>query len=211
MVDLIRAFIAIELSLEIKAQLGILQERLKQFDAAVKWVKPDSMHLTLKFLGNISTSLISPLKDALETIGRETTSFQITLSKIGTFGKTDHPRVIWVGVKKGEKEILEIKRKLEERLEKIGIPLERRPYHVHLTLGRMKSSKNKELKKAVASLNADSSTTAKMTAFNVQLFKSAFTPKGAIHTCLGLATFTPTVIQRDLPIKISTSYSSTDR
>lgn len=190
MVDLIRTFIAIELSPEIKVKLDILQERLKQSGATVKWVNPDSMHLTLKFLGNISTSLILSLKDVLESIGRETTSFQIAFSKIGTFGKTDHPRVIWVGVEEGEKEILEIKRKLEERLEKIDIPLESRPYHAHLTLGRVKFSKNENLKKAVDLLNADLSTTAKMTVSNVQLLKSTLTPKGAIYTCLSLATFT---------------------
>lgn len=189
MVDLIRTFIAIELSKEIKAKLGILQERLKQSGATVKWVEPDSMHLTLKFLGNISTSLVPSLKDALEGIGRETTSFQITFSKIGTFGKTDHPRVIWVGVEEGEKEILEIKRKLEEKLEKINIPLESRPYHAHLTLGRVKSSKSEGLKKAVDSLNTDLSATAKMTVSNIQLLKSALTPKKAIYTCLSLATF----------------------
>lgn len=190
MVDLIRAFIAIELSKEVKAQLVILQERLKQSGATVKWVKPDSMHLTLKFLGNISPSLVSPLKDMLEAIGRETTSFQIALSKVGTFGKADHPRVIWVGVEEGEEKILEIKRKLEERSEKLDIPLESRSYHAHLTLGRVKSSKNEELKKAVDSLNTDLSATAKMTVSNVQLFKSALTPQGALYTCLSLATFT---------------------
>lgn len=192
MVEAIRAFIAIELSKEIKTKLGILQESLKKSNALVKWVNPDCIHLTLKFLGNISPSLILPIKEVLDDIAKETASFQIAISKIGTFPKIDYPRVIWVGIEEGENKILEINCKLEERLEKIGLPRESRPYRPHLTLGRVKSSKNKgKLKKSIEELNKDLTTTVKMTVFNIKLFKSTLTPKGAIYTCLILATFAP--------------------
>ena len=243
MVDTIRAFIAIELSKEIKVKLGVFQEtiactsastkgslpsevlyfpkrqeRLKKSGAdvnpvrnintsddknkisnGVKWVKPDGIHLTLKFLGNIPTSKISLIKEVLDSIAKETVSFQIALSKIGAFPKIDYPRVIWVGLEEGKDKTIELNRKLEERLEKIGFPKESRSFQPHLTLGRVKSSKNKGgLKKSIELLNRDlppllscesKKGGAKMTVSEIKLFKSTLTPKGAIYTCLCQATF----------------------
>lgn len=195
--ETIRTFIAIELSKEIRQGLGALQEKLKKSNADVRWVKPDSSHLTLKFLGNISTSLVEPIKEVLDGIARETAPFQIALSKIGAFPiprraqEIDYPRVIWVGLEEEKNEVSEIREKLEERLEKIGLEKETRPFHPHLTLGRVKSSKNKaELKKSVEELNkglaypAGHKPTAKMIASEIKLLRSTLTPKGAIYTCL---------------------------
>ncbi len=198
MVDTIRAFIAIELSKEIKAKLSVFQERLEKSGADVKWVKPDGVHLTLKFLGNIPTSKVSLIKEVLDSIAKEIVSFQIALSKIGAFPKIDYPRVIWVGLEEGKDKTIELNRKLEERLEKIGFPKESRSFQPHLTLGRVKSSKNKgELKKSVETLNRDLTTEARMTVSEIKLFKSTLIPKGAIYTCL-------------CQVKLAGFYSSTD-
>ncbi len=189
--DTIRAFIAIELSKEIKEELAAFQEELKKSGADVRWVKPDGLHLTLKFLGTIFSSKTGEIKEVLQGIAKETTSFQIALSKIGAFPKIDYPRVIWIGAEEEENRISEIKDKLEKRLERIGFHKESRLYQPHLTLGRVKSSKNKtELSKNVETLNRELiTTTAKMTVSDIRLFKSTLTPKGAIYDCLCQAAF----------------------
>ena len=189
--DTIRTFIAIELSEEIREELGTLQEKLKKCNADVIWVKPDSLHLTLKFLGKISISLVESIKEVLDGVARETASFQIVLSKIGAFPKIDSPRVIWVGLEQGENEVSQISEKLEERLEKISFEKETRPLHPHLTLGRVKSSKNRgELKKSIEEINKGLVPAAKMTVPEIKLFRSTLTPKGAIYTCLSQSSFT---------------------
>ncbi len=190
MAEIIRAFIAIELNKEIKAKLDAFQERLKESCADVKWVNPDSIHLTLKFLGNIPPSSVKQVKEILNNVAKKTAPFAIAFSKIGAFPKMDYPRVIWVGMEEGRNNIIELNRNLEDKLEKIGVVKEARPFEPHLTLGRVKSPKNKEeLKKIAESLNRSLTTAAKMRVSGITLFKSALSSKGAIYTPLSHATF----------------------
>src|SRR3990167_7792589 len=119
-----RTFIAIELPSEIKDSLRRLQEKLKASKADVKWVEPNNIHLTLKFLGEIEDKKLEKITQIIDDTAKEKNKFQIHISSLGAFPKIDFPRVIWVGVETGDKETKQVAEELEEKTAKIGIPKE---------------------------------------------------------------------------------------
>lgn len=148
----IRIFIAIELTSEIRKELAAVQDKLKKCRADVRWVEPNNIHLTLRFLGYISESQLKNVFKATGLAVRGISPFHLSFSGWGAFPVLDNPRVIWVGVKEGAEILSRINRNLEGILKRNGFPpvccagtgrAEKREYHPHLTLGRVKSSKNK--------------------------------------------------------------------
>jgi len=181
-----RTFIAIELSDEIREALAQIQSHLKYSSADVKWVEKNNIHLTLKFLGEIDEKKCEKVKTALDEVAKDVKQFEISLKDIGAFPSIGSPRVIWVGLDKGAKESTELARKIDDALSKIGFEKETRPFAAHLTIGRVRSPKNKEtLKAKILSLQGPGSGSQgpeKIT--SVILFQSTLTPKGPIYSKL---------------------------
>lgn len=179
-----RAFIAIELSPEIKDSLAQIESHLKYSGADVKWVEKDNIHLTLKFLGEITEEKAEKIKSILDEIAKFTKSFEISMKDIGAFPKIEFPRVIWVGLDKGAAEAGILAEKIDDALSKIGFEKESRPFAAHLTIGRVKSPKNKQaLKEKVQSWTPNSGPRTQRIS-SVILFQSTLTPKGPIYTKL---------------------------
>ncbi|MCX5702566.1 MAG: RNA 2',3'-cyclic phosphodiesterase [Candidatus Omnitrophica bacterium] len=189
-----RAFIAIELSQEIKDSLSQLQERLKSSQADVKWVSPQNIHLTLKFLGEVDESKLEKIGEILETLKADKTPFYMRLSSVGAFPKTNYPRVIWAGIDKGDTETKEIAKFLEEKIAKLGIPAEDRPFSSHITIGRVKSGLNREglVKKLNESVNHFAKANLEFQVEKITLFKSTLTPKGPVYEILKEVSLTTT-------------------
>ena len=182
-----RAFIALELSEEIKKELSRLQEELKKTGADVKWAKPENIHLTLKFLGNVEENKIAQIKEILDGISSQNKPFEISLFKLGAFPSLNYPRVIWVGIDKGCAETEKIAALAEEKLENMGFGKEKRPFSAHLTLGRVRSGRNKAgLKEIISSLEVKPKSCA---IEGITLFQSTLTPRGSIYTPLHAAVF----------------------
>jgi 2'-5' RNA ligase len=179
----LRTFIAIELTNELHEELRILQQELKKSEIDAKWVSPENIHLTLKFLGNIDLNQAEQIKNILNEISKQSKPFYLNLSGIGVFPKLDHPRVLWVGVNEGKNESIEIAKKLEDDLEKIGFQKENRPFSPHLTLARIRSSKNKDKLKELAEQTSFTSNN-KVYVNKLTLFKSTLTPKGSVYSIL---------------------------
>ncbi|NOX98096.1 MAG: RNA 2',3'-cyclic phosphodiesterase [Nitrospirae bacterium] len=151
----IRTFIAIELSSEVRSKLTAIQEILKKSGAYVRWVEPGNIHLTLKFLGSVSPLRLEDVFNATDEAIEKTTPFLLSFSGLGAFPKLDNPRVVWVGAEEGGKILSRIQQRLETNLKRRGFPAEEREYHPHLTLGRVKSSKNKD--KLIEAIKAEKS------------------------------------------------------
>ena len=139
----LRTFIAIVLSDEIRNKLRQVTESLKEIDADVKYVKPENVHLTLKFLGYVNESRLEDIKVALETTLSGIRPFEVSFSGIGAFPNVSVPRVVWLGISRGGEELHGVRDRLEESLSRIGIEKEGREYHSHLTVGRVKSGRGR--------------------------------------------------------------------
>lgn len=180
-----RTFIAIELSDEIRSSLAQIESHLKYSGADVKWVDEKNIHLTLKFLGEIDEEKCDKIKAILDQIAGSTGSFEISVKDIGAFPKIDHPRVIWVGLDKGAAESKLLAEKIDETLSGIGFEKETRPFTAHLTIGRVRSSKNKQaLKEKIGSFGLQEARNKRQVVSSIILFQSKLTPKGPIYTKL---------------------------
>lgn len=182
-----RTFIAIELPKEIRDSLSSLQEELNASGADVRWVEPCNIHLTLKFLGEVDDKTLDKVIPILEEITKDRNSFYIRISSVGAFPKINFPRVIWVGIDRGDTETAQIAKSLEKEIAKIGIPAEDRPFSSHITIGRVKSGLNRNrLVNNLNSLGGDffRQGNPEFLATKITLFKSTLTPHGPIYEVL---------------------------
>lgn len=183
-----RTFIAIEISEEMRSALAQAEAHLKYAGADVKWVEPKNIHLTLKFLGEIDESKVGLVTAILDEIAGRTKSFDMTIKDIGAFPKIDFPRVVWVGLDKGALESTALAKEIDKRLVGIGFQEETRPFAAHLTIGRVRTPKNKEkLKDKMLDYKLQEVPPYKVA--SVILFQSTLTPTGSIYSKLHEARF----------------------
>ncbi len=179
----IRSFIAFELPEAVIALLGKVQQELKSLRLKVRWVRPENIHLTLKFLGNINPADIENIGGAMSDAAGDCAPFTLTVGGIGFFPGIKRPRIIWVGLGGEIQVLLNLQRNLADRLATVGFPKEKRSFKAHLTLGRIRQAVDpSEIGQAVQ-LFSDSGTQ-KMTADRVILFKSDLKPTGAVYSRL---------------------------
>ncbi len=180
---MIRSFLAIELPKPILRKIEEVQGDLRSTRADVRWVNPEKIHLTLKFFGNIEELRIEPIFKSIEEPIRNTLPFSLEVRGVGAFPHLRNPRVIWIGLVDGREVLVSFQKQIETQLEKIGFQPEDRPFHPHLTLGRMKSSRGKE--ELVGRMERHKEE--EFGDFQVErviLFKSDLKPSGPIYTLL---------------------------
>lgn len=188
----IRSFIAVSLPTEIKKQLENISQNLKNYlkssSSNITWVKPKSIHLTLKFLGNISESQTSPIMQKLDEIAKNTTPFRISIEGLGVFPNFSHPRVIWVGIKQGDAPICLLQRQVEDKLSDLGFRMEKKEFNAHFTLGRVKSIQSRSI--ISRSFHAiENQYIGTMIVNHINLMKSSLMSQGAVYDRLGTVLF----------------------
>lgn len=135
----IRTFIAVELSSTViaRAQEGI--KLLKTSGAEVGWVDREHMHLTLKFLGNVTDIETPDICRVVADAARQVEPFEIVFRGLGAFPRVSEPRTLWLGIEQGQEELGELHAAIEDALKKeMGFGKENRKFHPHLTLGRLR-------------------------------------------------------------------------
>lgn len=138
---MIRAFIAIQLSDQVRTSLAHIQSELQSANPDVKWVEPENLHLTLKFLGSVPAEKITYIQTAVESATANFPAFTITLTELGGFPRLERPKVIWTGAKM-TCDLSVLVKDLNVILEPFGISKEDRAFSAHITLGRVRSFKN---------------------------------------------------------------------
>ncbi len=185
----LRLFIAIELDDKVKQALDILQERLKRELPGLRWVKPNNIHLTLKFLGYTEEDKLPRLKEIVSKAAEETQSFTVTFSGLGAFPNTRNPRIIWVGVKEMSGALQTIVERLEKQVTALGLEAEKRSYKPHLTLGRVKERVGrKNFTDILAPFKNED--VGRVVVGEISLIRSDLTPKGPIYTTVHSAKLT---------------------
>ncbi|PYP84157.1 MAG: RNA 2',3'-cyclic phosphodiesterase [Candidatus Angelobacter sp. Gp1-AA117] len=128
-----RIFVALDIPEEIRTRLGEYIERVRHLAPDAPWVKPESLHVTLKFIGEAKDARVEEVKNVLKQIKAQ--PFDVTFPDVGFFPNHNSGRVFWAGVDGGEA-LPELAGSIDQALEKIGIEAEKRAYHPHLTLAR---------------------------------------------------------------------------
>ncbi len=180
---MIRTFVAVDLPPGVRGQLAGFMEKLKGSQAQVTWVKADRIHLTLKFLGNVSEDLIPAVSQALDRAGEAMEPFTVTAGGCGAFPSMKNMRVVWVGIESGFERLQRLQRMVEDVLSGLGFETEARPFKAHLTLGRVKGrTRLGRLQEALVAQKGF-----RTEAFDVSeivLYKSDLRPEGPRYTPL---------------------------
>ncbi len=186
----IRAFIAVELPGEVTPFLARLQNDLGKLEQApVKWVDPESIHLTLKFLGNIDAHKVDAIAAAISGAAKGIGPLRLRLGAPGTFPNVRAPRVICIGLEGQTDRLSALHRNIERALVPLGFSPEERRFSPHLTLGRVRDkaapNERRLLGEAVSSLKVETSPA--FEAMGVSLMRSTLTREGAIYDRLASA------------------------
>ena len=180
---MIRSFIAIDFPEETRKALEDIQKELKQCGAGVRWVKPSSIHLTLKFLGNIHPTQVEDIALAVPQEVRDEPPITLRAAGLGAFPSRRKPRVIWIGMEGEVQRLTRIQARVENALEPFGFVREKRPFQPHLTIGRVKDRRKLQaLIDAMAELKIPEFDSFDVT--EIILYKSDLRPTGAIYTKL---------------------------
>jgi len=182
--NVFRAFVAVDLNTEVLDQLAQVMDGLREeIGGTVRWIPVENMHLTLKFLGDVSLSNVEMLKKIIQTASAGHPMFAVSVGGVGAFPTVQQARVVWAGVE-GPAELMSVQRMIDLETARLGYASEPRPFKPHLTLGRVvRNISPKEALKIAQVLKE------KKVGFlgvaqvrEVHLYRSDLQPNGALYT-----------------------------
>ena len=178
----IRSFIAFDITNEeVLKHLSSVQERLVETGAHLKLVKPESIHITMRFLGNIQQDMIDRIHSKMKQVAF--TPFEAEIQGMGLFPSFEYVRVVWAGINKGVEQLGDIFNQLELGLRALGFRQGKKGFSPHITIARVKSNRNKaELVRCIRELTDYEFGILKVDC--LKLKKSVLTPKGPIYSVL---------------------------
>jgi 2'-5' RNA ligase len=185
----IRSFIAVEAPSDIQEALGRVQSQLRRTGARVGWTQPSNIHLTTHFLGDVRENDIPAISEVMARAAANAPPMELKVSGVGAFPRIGPPRTLWAGLEGDLDALSALQKAIEQALEEdLGIPPERREFHAHLTLGRVRSSRGaRELTDAMAAL--DAADLGRFTADEIVLFMSELRRGGSVYTPMARAKF----------------------
>ena len=186
----IRAFIAVELPPATRDMLaGVVRHLASRVDGGVRWTRPESLHLTLRFLGNIDAESVPAVSEAVSRCGAAARPFEIALGGMGGFERLRAMRVIWMSVVGDLEPLSDLYRSVEGELEKLGFAREHRAFRPHVTLGRVRDGapvpQRRAVAEALAAVELDAGPM--LPVESVSLIRSVMTPAGSEYTRLHTA------------------------
>ncbi|WP_322509636.1 RNA 2',3'-cyclic phosphodiesterase [Anaerolinea sp.] len=182
----IRAFVAIDLPEDLRHKLGEIMDSLKKkTPRAVRWVPPQNIHLTLKFLGNVSPNNLNTLTQMLRQEALRHSPMQFSVGGLGAFPSKQRPRVIWVGVH-APPALMDLQRCVDQETAVLGYPVEEREYSPHLTLGRVSQNVTalelRQIADALFDTHVGDLGVVRVT--EIRLYRSDLQPGGSVYTPL---------------------------
>jgi 2'-5' RNA ligase len=178
---MIRTFIALPTTEEVQQRLGEVRRALERANAEVKWDDAAKYHITLRFIGDIDESLIPSLEESLHSNLIALKSFSYAFAGLGVFPNEREPKVVWAGVDDA-RYIAVLQSRVEQSCSMMGLSAERRPFHPHITLGRMKGPRNRA--RLIEGINTVTFERISAVCNSVQIIKSDLRPEGSHYTIL---------------------------
>jgi RNA 2',3'-cyclic 3'-phosphodiesterase len=173
-----RLFVAINFTSKDRQRMGRAARRMRDAELPVRWVEPDQIHMTLKFLGEVRPERVEAVKLAVARVAAKTQSFTLRLGGSGAFPTTRRPKVIWLGVD-ASPELRCLKHDLEWELAPLGFAREVRAFHPHVTLGRARLDARAGDFRGFEDVVGATDFKAEITVRSVDLMKSTLSAKGA--------------------------------
>ena len=178
--EAVRTFICLQLPAFARDRLASTQQRLRASGAQVSWVRPQNIHLTLKFLGSVAADRLQDVVQAVKRGAVPAPPIPLELAALGCFPNRRAPRVVWAGLTQCPEELRNLQQRVEKELVAIGFPAESRPFSPHFTLGRVRSGRN--IRKLVAAIQAERLEPLRFQVAEVVVMASRLHPSGALYT-----------------------------
>jgi len=137
----IRAFIAVDLPGEVTEEIRLIQSRIKPHLDQVRWVRPENIHMTLKFLGDVERSVIESMSVGMTEVMRSEGPLSFSVGGVGGFPRTERARVVWLGVRGDIERLAVLQSAIEDVANSFGVAREKRSFRPHLTIGRARSGR----------------------------------------------------------------------
>jgi 2'-5' RNA ligase len=189
----IRSFVAIELPDDARQALADLQQDLKAQapPKAVRWTRPESIHLTLQFLGDVAPNQVEAIAAALRGVCAGRTPFSFQLREVGVFPNPNRPRVVWAGIAELSGALAALQKQVSQALVPLGFEPEKRGFTPHLTLGRAARNASRQELAELGDLitRFDVGVVGQVTVDHITLMKSDLKPSGAVYTPLAVLPF----------------------
>lgn len=177
----IRTFIALPTSADVQQQMSDIQAQLKNIQADVKWESRDKFHITIKFLGSTEQTAIESISSSLAKIAQKYSTFELQYQLLGVFPSLQNPRIVWIGTQTN-KVVMELQSDIEGACSEFGFAKEERTFHPHITLGRVKGTRN--LVRLTDAIKTITFQPMQSRCSEVLLMKSDLRPGGSIYTIL---------------------------
>jgi len=185
----IRAFLAVDPPREVLDEIGRIQDRLRNIiQGDIRWVRPEGIHLTLKFFGSISESDVANISQAVKNNTSNVKPFTLGIRRVGAFPDVKRPRVLWLGMDGDVEILIRLQKKVDTELQNYGFGKEERSFKPHLTLARIKDPRGLIGLVKIMEKSEDYAA-GSFSAGGLNLFKSDLTPKGAVYTKLAYFPF----------------------
>jgi 2'-5' RNA ligase len=182
-----RTFVALEIPDFVRARAAAIMELLRKSSSSIRWVKPENLHLTVKFLGDIDEADLYEVCRAVQVATGSFDSFTLECAGVGAFPSADRPRTIWLRIEDPEGQLESLVGSVESQLKRLGFPREARRFVPHITMGRIQHGRRNlgdlttELAKHAEARLGD------VVVDELVVFSSELTPGGSIYTALGRA------------------------
>lgn len=180
--EIFRTFIALELSEPVKKSLVRVQQQIGSKTGGIKWVRPENMHLTLKFLGATAEDKIGAVAEVLARAAAGVTGIEMVVSGFGAFPNRSNPKVVWAGLETGDV-LFKLHKEIDLSLEPLGFQREKRPFSPHLTLGRVRDAKARKMLRTVFE-KIPAEPIGWFTADRLTFYKSELMPQGPVYSIL---------------------------
>jgi 2'-5' RNA ligase len=178
----IRSFIAFDLESEaVRKKLDTMQHLLAQTSADLKLVEPQNIHITIRFLGDITPATVEKIFEEMQKV--QFTPFNVQIKGLGAFPDVRYPRVVWAGITEGADQLKTVFNQLEPRLRSLGFAPDQKGFSPHLTIARVRSGRNKAQLAGFVAKNANFDF-GNIKAECLQLKRSDLTPRGPIYSTL---------------------------
>lgn len=173
----VRTFVALELSEKLKEGILDLIEEMRGTGLKGSWSRASTLHVTLKFLGDVDEDRLPEIVSAVGTAAGKVPPFSFRTRRLGAFPSSKRPRVLWMGIEGGD-ELFRLQQAVEEELSAIGFPRERKRFHPHITLGRLREPATGGLEGLLRELGYPEG---EVLVDEVRVMRSTLAPGGAIH------------------------------
>jgi 2'-5' RNA ligase len=176
----VRVFLAIPLPQQLKGAIQTLQKNLRSQIAGVRWVRPENLHLTLHFFGEVEQETLEKIKVSVLSVTGCNRPFAVEVKGLGAFPNRRRPRVLWLGLEPKD-QLMQVYENCRQSLQQAGVATESRPYSPHLTIGRLRQPKSGLSALTELDSSIGDEMIGRFSADRLVLFESRLQPGGAEH------------------------------